>query len=132
MVKTKKHTLYENNMHFMECSRKFRHMPLHPMQCLPCLASVHIFLIYSPDQNRLKMNNDQQVHPLPLGRGASSGCTLLYCRRPYISASLCSSISSLCSTNFREIARNTSSTPDVSLDNRKPNTSIIFGADFVT
>ena len=52
----------------------------------------------------------QQVHPLPLC-GVSSECTLVNCRLPCIKASLASSISSLCSTNFLDIARNTSSTP---------------------
>src|SRR5436190_10040484 len=85
------------------------------MQC------IHALLVYiklnpyspSPKQNEpaflFKNERDQQVHPLPLG--ASSVWTLVNCRRPCIKASLASSISSLCSTNFLEIARNTSSTP---------------------
>src|SRR5271170_8519842 len=77
----------------------------------------------------------QQVHPPPLGRAWSSVWILVYCRRPYINASLASSISSLCSTNFREIARNTSSTPATKVSESRvcrEGTCIVFCADLMT
>ena len=85
---------------------------IHPMQCIHALL-VYIKINPNPRNPQsflpFKNEHDQQVHPLPLG--ASSVWTLVNCRRPCIKASLASSISSLCSTNFLEIARNTSSTP---------------------
>lgn len=81
--------------------------PRHPCTIRHTQCNAFMRCCYTQSENP---HESQQGHRFC--RGASSGWTLVNCRRPYINASLAPSISSRCSTNLRDIAKNTSSTPN--------------------